>query len=99
MSKVLCEVSCWRFLALCLGRPVEVESNQVEIENNQYHTMREIAVILQIPKSIKLLVKMKNVSFIFMEKTKQTSWLPNLHFLLPNVVMRVSLCGDNLILL
>ena len=44
--------------------------------------MREIAVILQILKSIKLLVKMKNVSFIFMEKTKQTSWLPQ-YFKLP----------------
>ena len=66
------------------GRPVEVDSDQIEtlIENNQYYTMREIAVILQILKSIKLLVKMKNVSFIFMEKTKQTSWLPQ-YFKLP----------------
>ena len=44
----------------------EVVSNQIEtlIENNQCYTMREIAHILKISKSIKLLVKMKNVSFL-----------------------------------
>ena len=54
------------------GRPPEVESDQIEtlIENNQHFTMQEIADILKTPKSIKLLVKMKNVSF--MEKTKWT---------------------------
>ena len=48
------------------GRPVEVESNQIETltENNQRSTMQEIADILKISKAIKLLVKMKNVSFI-----------------------------------
>ena len=53
------------------GRPAEVESNQIEtlIENNQHYTMWEIAEILKISKSIKLLVKMKSV-FYFMEKTK-----------------------------
>ena len=66
MSKVLCEVSCWRFLALCLGRPVEVESNQVEIENNQCSTMQEMADILKISMSKKLLEKNMN----FMEKNK-----------------------------
>ena len=71
MSKVVCEVSCWRFLAgqddaPRSGRAVEVDSSQIEIliENKQRSTMREIADILKIPKSIKLLVKMKNVSFI-----------------------------------
>ena len=46
------------------GRPVGVDSNQMEtlIENGQRYTMREIADILKISKSIKLLVKMKNVS-------------------------------------
>ena len=47
------------------GRPVEVDSDQNE--------MWEIADILKISKSIKLLVKMKNVSY-FMEKTKWTFW-------------------------
>ena len=58
-----------------LGRPVEVDSNQIEalIENNQHSTMQETGDILKISKSIKLLVKMKNVSY-FMEKTKWTFW-------------------------
>ena len=34
------------------------------IENNQSYTIQEIANILKISKSIKLLVKIKNVSFI-----------------------------------
>ena len=56
-----------------LGRPVEVDSNQIEtlIKNNQCYTTKEIANILKISKSLRLLLKMKNVSY-FMEKTKQT---------------------------
>ena len=51
-------------------RPVEVDRDQIEtlIENNQYYTMWEIANILKIHKSIKLLVKMKHVSFILWKK-------------------------------
>ena len=57
------------------GRPVEVDSDQIEtlIENNQHYTTQEIADILKISKSIKLLVKMKSV-FYFMEKTMRTVW-------------------------
>ena len=53
-----------------LGRPVEVDSNQIETltENNQRYSMQERAGILKIPKSIKLLVKMKNMSFILQKK-------------------------------
>ena len=53
-----------------LGRPVEVDSGQIEtlIENNQHYSMRGIADILKISKSIKLLVKIKNVSFILWKK-------------------------------
>ena len=49
-----------------LGRPVEVNRNQIEtlIENNHHYTMREIADVPKISKPIKLLVKMKNMSFI-----------------------------------
>ena len=49
-----------------LGRPVEVVSNQIEtlIENNQCYITWEIANILKIFKSIKLLVKVKNVSYL-----------------------------------
>ena len=48
------------------GRPVEVDSNQTEtlIESNQRYTPQEITDILKISKSIKSLMKMKNVSFI-----------------------------------
>ena len=58
------------------GRQVEVDSNQIETltENNQCYTMREIADLLKISKSIKLLVKMKKCVFYFMEKTMQTFW-------------------------
>ena len=57
------------------GIPVEIDSNQIEtlIENNQCYTTREIADILKISKSIKLLVKMKNV-FYFMEKIIRIFW-------------------------
>ena len=49
-----------------LDRPVQVDSDQIEklIENNQHYTAWEMADILKIPKSITLLVKMKNVSSI-----------------------------------
>ena len=45
------------------GGPVEVDSNQIEtlIENNQCYNMWGTADILKISKSIKLLVKIKNV--------------------------------------
>ena len=58
------------------GRQVEVDSDQIETltENNQCYTMWEIADILKISKSIKLLVKMKNVCFILWQKMKQTFW-------------------------
>ena len=57
-----------------LGRPFELESNQIKtlIENNQYYTAQEIADILKVSKSMKLLVKIKKCVFYFMEKIKQT---------------------------
>ena len=57
-----------------LGRPVEVGSDRIDtlIENNQHYTTREIANILKISKSIKLLVKVENVSFILWKKNTQT---------------------------
>ena len=47
------------------GSPVETDNNQIEtlIENTQCYIMQEIADILKMSKSIKML-KMKNVSFI-----------------------------------
>ena len=48
-----------------LGRPGEVDSDHIETltENNQRSTTRERADILRISRSVKLLVKMKNVCF------------------------------------
>ena len=62
-----------------LGRPVEVGSDQVEtfIENNQHYTMQEIVDILKISKSIKLLVKMKDTSFILWKKLNGPFGQPN----------------------
>ena len=47
------------------GRPVEVESEHIETltENNQHYTPWGIAAVLNMSRSIQLLVKMKNVSF------------------------------------
>ena len=63
--------------ALPLGRPVEVDSNQIEtfIENNQHYTVQEIADTLKMSKSIKLLVKMKNVKTNRKEKMKNVSFI------------------------
>ena len=58
-----------------LGRPVEVDYDQMETltGNNQCYTMWEIANILKISKSLKLLVKMKNVSLILQKKSNELS--------------------------
>ena len=54
----------------------QIESDQVKtlIESNQCSIPQEIANILKISKSIKLLVKMENVSFVLWKKTKQAFW-------------------------
>ena len=61
------------------GRPVEVDSDQIEtlIKNNQRSTMWDIANILKISKSIKLLVKMKNVSYFTGKKSHELFGLTN----------------------
>ena len=66
--------------ALWSGRAVEVNSYQVKtlIENNQHHTSWEIADILKISKSLKLLVKMENVSFILWKKVNTLFGEPNI---------------------
>ena len=58
------------------GRLVEVDSNQIEtlIENNVIYTTWEIANILKISKSVKLLVKMQKKCVFFMDKNTQTFW-------------------------
>ena len=72
---VVCRVSCWSFLSgrcSVATRLVGVSGNKIKtlIENNQCYSTGEIADILKISKSMKLLVKMQSVSFYFMEKTK-----------------------------
>ena len=67
---------------------VEVDSENRDIENNQHYTTVEIADIFKLSKSIKLLVKMKNTSFILWKKLNglfgQPSMLvgvSNIHYL------------------
>ena len=69
----------WLDDALQLDRSAEVDNDQIEtfIENNQCSTMWEIADILKISKSIKLLVEMKNVSFILRKKPYRLFGQPN----------------------
>ena len=64
-----CARDFWLDDVLQFGGPAEVNSNQTEtiIENSQRSVTQEIDDILKISKSIKLLLKMKNV-FYFMEK-------------------------------
>ena len=61
------------------GRPAEVDSDQIKtlIESNQCYTMQEKADMLKIFKSIKLLVKMKNVSFILWTKLNRLFGQPS----------------------
>ena len=49
------------------GRPVEVDNDQIEtlIENNGHYTMQEIANILKISKSIKLLMNILKMCLLF----------------------------------
>ena len=53
MSKVVCKLSCWKFLTGGSDSPVEVGSdqNQTLIENNEHYAMQKIANILKISKS------------------------------------------------
>ena len=61
-----------------LGTPAEVYSNHTEtlIENSQHYARGEIADMLKISKSIKLLVKMKNV-FSFWKQINGLFGQPN----------------------
>ena len=70
------EITCWTVL----HGQVEVDINQIKIliENNQHHTMWEIANILKISKSIKSLVNMKNVSFVLWKKTHRLLGQPSI---------------------
>ena len=58
------------------GTPAEVDGDR--IENNQCYTMQERASILKISTAIKLLVKMKNVSFISLKTVNRLFGQPNI---------------------
>ena len=66
------------------GRPVEVGSGEIKtlIENSPHYTTQEIADILKISKSMRLLVKMKNVSFILQKKLNRLFGQPNTSIIL-----------------
>ena len=61
------------------GRPVEVDNAQMETltENNQCYTTWKRANILKISKSKKLLVKVKNLSFILRKRVNDLFGQPN----------------------
>ena len=61
------------------GRPIEVDSDQIRklIEYNYFYSMWEIANILKISKSIRLLVKIKSVAFILWKKLNGLFGEPN----------------------
>ena len=73
ISEVVCEVSwyCWHFgqiilccgTVLCIGRCLAAP-----LASTHQKQQQEVANILKISKPIKLLVKMKNVSFILWKK-------------------------------
>ena len=75
------EISCWTMDddAPRSGGPAEIDSDVTEtfIENNQCYTTWEIAYIFKVHKSIKLLVEMKNVYFIFWKKLNKLFGQPS----------------------
>ena len=73
------------------GRPVKVDSDQIKtlIENNQHYTIWDIVNILKVSKSIKLLVKMKNVSFVLWKKHMDTLANPILFSILKHFTVQV----------
>ena len=85
MSEVVCE---FRAGDLSLddapqsGRPAKVGSDQIEtfIENNQHYTVQEIADTLKMSKSIKLLMKMKNLSLVLWKKLNRLFDQPNIMY-------------------
>ena len=81
MSKVVCEVCAGDFPlddAPWSGRPVAADSDQIKtLRTTNIIPMQEIADILKISKSIKLLVKMKNLPFILQKKPYRLFGQPN----------------------
>ena len=68
LQSCMLEISSWMMLHSQVDQFVGSDPIDTLIEENQCYTMQEASDIPKISKSIKLLVKMKNV-FYFMEKT------------------------------
>ena len=84
VSTVVCEVPCGDFSlddAPRSGGPVEADSEtETLIDNNQHFITWEIADIFKIFRSIKVLVKMKNVSLILQKKLNGLFGHPNIRY-------------------
>ena len=74
-------------------RPAEVDSDQIErdIENDKRSAMWEVAGIFRISNSIKLLVKIKNESFILQKKLNRRFVQPSIKFKLLSLKVEVFL--------
>ena len=70
LQSFMLEISRWTMLHGWVDQLKLIDRDQIKmlIENNQSYTKWEITNILKISKSIKLLVKMKNVSFILWKR-------------------------------
>ena len=83
VSKVVCKVSCWRFLGgWCSwsGRPIEVDSDQIEtLRTTMLYHMGDSRHTQNIQIN-KVLVKMKNVSFVLWKKI-WTFWPTQCHYI------------------
>ena len=80
------EISRWTMLHGRVDRLKLIAIKSRQYDSNQYYTMQKIADILKIPEYIKLLVQMKNVSFILLKK-------PYGLFGQPNIFKEHSTCG------
>ena len=72
--KLVLETSHWMMLHSWVDQLKLIE---ILTENNQHYATQDIIKLLKISKSIKLLVKMKNVSFILQKKLNGLFGQPN----------------------
>ena len=72
------QISCWMMLHGWVDQ-LKLIAIKTLIENYQYYTMQDTADILKISKSIKLVAKMKNVSFILQKKLKGLFGQPSMY--------------------
>ena len=80
LRSFMLEISYWMMLHGWVDQLKLIDRDQIKmlIENNQSYTKWEITNILKISKLIKLLVKMKNMSFILWKKLNGLFGQPNI---------------------